>query len=251
VELLEAAEAGPLGELGRAQAERLRAQVIFVRTDGRDGTAQLLRAAQRLDPLDPELARATYVDAMRAAYLSGDTLETGRWLRARPLSQPPDATELLLRGYGPFVTEGFPHGLDVLGQAMDAFVTAPVTGDENIRALETAANVARYLQDDTGFDVLTARGVALAREAGALSLLPEALDYRALYCADAGELAGAAAARDEAEAIRHPLPGPAPPCPGTSTRAQLKPPDVAGALPAREFGDHKPAHVIGGGLGAE
>jgi len=37
---------------------------------------QLLRAAQRLDPLDRDLARATYADAMRAAYLSGDTLET-------------------------------------------------------------------------------------------------------------------------------------------------------------------------------
>jgi len=202
VELAEVAEAGPLGELGRAQAGWLRAQIIFVRTDGRDGAVQLLRAAQRLDPLDRDLARATYVDAMRAAYLSGDTLESGRRLRALPLSQPADATELLLHGYGLFVTEGFPHGLDVLAQAMDAFVTAPVSGDENIRVLETAANVARYLQDDTGFDVLTARGVALARDAGALSLLPEALDYRALYCVDAGELAGAAAALDEAEAIR-------------------------------------------------
>ena len=61
---------------------------------------------------------------------------------------------------------------------------------------------ARALHDGTGFDVLTARIVALARQAGALSLLPEALDLRALYCVDAGELAGAAAARDEAEAIR-------------------------------------------------
>ena len=32
VELVEVAEAGPLGELGRAQAEWLRAQIIFVRT---------------------------------------------------------------------------------------------------------------------------------------------------------------------------------------------------------------------------
>ena len=202
VELVEVAEAGPLGELGRAQAEWLRAQIIFVRTDGRDGTVQLLRAAQRLDPLDQDLARATYVDAMRAASLSGDTLEAGRRLRALPLSQPPDATELLLHGYGVFVTEGFPHGVDVLGQAIDAFVSAPVSGDENIRALEAAAAAARALQDGTGFDVLTARGVALARQAGALSLLPEALDIRALYCVDAGELAGAAAALDEAEAIR-------------------------------------------------
>lgn len=160
-----------------------------------------MRAARRLDPLDRNLARATYLDAMRAAFLSGGTLEAGR-LRALPLSQPPDATELLLHGYGLYVTEGFPHGLDVLTQAMRAFVAAPVTGEENIRALETAAGVARSLWDDTGFDVLTARGVALARQAGALSILPEALDYRALYCVDAGELADAAAALDEAEAIR-------------------------------------------------
>jgi DNA-binding CsgD family transcriptional regulator len=202
VELLEVAEAGPLGELGRARAGWLRAQIIFVRTDGRDGTVQLLRAAQQLDPLDRNLARATYVDAMRAAFLSGDTLEAGRRLRALPLSQPPDATELLLHGYAVFVTEGFPHGLDIVAQAIGAFVAAPVSGDENIRALEAAAAAARALWDGTGFDVLTARGVALARQAGALSLLPEALDIRALYCVDAGELADAAAAQDEAEAIR-------------------------------------------------
>jgi DNA-binding CsgD family transcriptional regulator len=202
VELVEVAEAGPLGDLGQAQAEWLRAQIIFVRTDGRDGTVQLVRAAQRLDPLDRDLAQATYVDAMRAAGLSGDTLEAGRRLRALPLSQPADATELLLHGYGLFVTEGFPHGVDVLAQAIDAFVSAPVSGDENIRALEAAAAAARALHDGTGFDVLTARSVALARQAGALSLLPEALDLRALYCVDAGELAGAAAALDEAEAIR-------------------------------------------------
>ena len=202
VELVEAAEAGPLGELDRAQAERLRAQVIFVRTDGRDGTVQLLRAAQRLDPLDRDLARAAYVDAMRAAYLSGYTLDVGRRLRELSLSQPPDATGLLLHGYGLFITEGFPHGIDVLAQAIGAFVSASVSGDENIRALEAAAAAARSLWDDTGFDVLTARVVALARDAGAVSLLPEALDYRALYCVDAGDLAGAAAAVDEAEAIR-------------------------------------------------
>ena len=69
----------------------------------------------------------------------GDALEAGRRLRALPLSRPPDATELLLHGYGLFVTEGFPHGVDVLGQAIDAFVSAPVTGEENIRALEAAA----------------------------------------------------------------------------------------------------------------
>src|SRR5262249_6020348 len=40
------------------------------------------------------------------------------------------------------------------------------------------------------------------REAGALSLLPRALELRTVYCLRAGELADAVAARDEAEAIR-------------------------------------------------
>jgi DNA-binding CsgD family transcriptional regulator/tetratricopeptide (TPR) repeat protein len=47
-----------------------------------------------------------------------------------------------------------------------------------------------------------ARGVRLVRDAGALGLLPDALEYRANHCIDAGDLAGAAEAFDEAEAIR-------------------------------------------------
>jgi hypothetical protein len=202
VELLEIAEAGQPGELGRAQAEQLRAQIIYARTDGRDGAVQLLRAAQRLGPLDRGLARATYVDALRAAHSSGAWPELGRALRAMPLSQPPDATGLLLHGYGVFYTEGFPEGIDVLSQAVDAFVSAPGTGQENIRALEVVGVVARNLWDDAGFDILSARVLMLARKAGALSLLPSALEQRAGYCIDAGELAGAAAVLDEAGAIR-------------------------------------------------
>jgi hypothetical protein len=202
LELLAVAEAGPLGELGRAQAERLRAQIIYTRTDSRDGAVQLLQAARRLEPLDQELARGAYVDALDAALTSGTFAEAGPALRALPLSQPPAATELLLRGYGVFFTDGFPHGIDVLSQALDAFLSAPSTEDESIRPLEVAAAIAANLWDGAGTDVLTARVVRLAREAGALSLLPRALERRAVYCLHAGELAGAAAARDEAEAIR-------------------------------------------------
>ena len=119
-----------------------------------------------------------------------------------PLAQPPDATELLLHSVGVIYTEGFPHGTDVLSRALDVFVSAPVTGDENIRALEVAAAVARNHWADAGYDILTARVVALAREAGALSVLPSALDRRAAYCVEAGDLADAAEAYDEAEAIR-------------------------------------------------
>jgi len=202
LELLAVAEAGPLDELGRAQAERLRAQIIYTRTDGRDGAIQLLRAAQRLEPLDRDLAQATYVEALAGSIIADTMGEVGPALRALSLSQRPVATELLLHGFGVLYTDGFPHGIDVLSQALDTFLSAPFAGDENIRALEVAAGVANSLWDDAGFDVLSARVVRLAREVGALSLLPRALEHRALYCLDAGELANAAAARDEAEAIR-------------------------------------------------
>jgi DNA-binding CsgD family transcriptional regulator len=205
LELLALAEAGPLDELGRARAEGLRAQIVYTRTDGRDGALQLLRAARRLEPLDQRLARAAYFDALVAAITPGphrEVGEVGQALRALPLSQPPAATELLLRGFGVLFTDGFPHGIDVLGQARDAFLSAPLAGDKNIRALEVAANVAHNFWDDAGFDVLSARVVRLARETGALSLLPQALELRASYCLHAGELDDAAAARDEAEAIR-------------------------------------------------
>jgi DNA-binding CsgD family transcriptional regulator len=202
LELLAVAEAGPLDELGRAHAELLRAEIIYTRTDGGDGTLQLLRAAQRLEPLDHGRARAAYVDVLVATMTSGTFSEVGQALSALSLSQPLSATELLLQGYAALFTDGFPHGIDVLSKALEAFLSAPLAGDENIRVLEVAANIANSLWDDAAFDILTARIVRLVREAGALSLLPRELEHRAIYCAHAGELADAVAARDEAEAIR-------------------------------------------------
>jgi hypothetical protein len=50
--LLGAAEAGPLSELQRAQADVLRGQIAFASSRGRDATPLLLKAAKRLEPLD-------------------------------------------------------------------------------------------------------------------------------------------------------------------------------------------------------
>ena len=46
------AEEGPLNELQRARLERLRAQLAFALRRGSDAPPLLLRAAQRLEPLD-------------------------------------------------------------------------------------------------------------------------------------------------------------------------------------------------------
>src|SRR3984893_16747147 len=65
--LLVTAEVGPSGELGEARVQRMRAQVAFALRRGGDAPPLMLRAAQRLQSLDAELARQTYLEALVAA----------------------------------------------------------------------------------------------------------------------------------------------------------------------------------------
>jgi hypothetical protein len=70
--VLAAAEAGPLDELQRARADLLRAEIAYTQRRGNDAPQLLLRAANRLEPLDVRAARDTYLDAMpRRADRSG------------------------------------------------------------------------------------------------------------------------------------------------------------------------------------
>src|SRR5204862_7511254 len=66
-----AAGAGRPGELGEARAQRMRAQVAFALRRGGDAPPLMLRAAQRLQSLDAELARQTYLEALVAAIYAG------------------------------------------------------------------------------------------------------------------------------------------------------------------------------------
>ena len=69
--LIAAAEIGPLDELLQAQLARLRAQIVFARSRGRDAPPLLLEAAKRLERLDDRLARETYLEALGAAIFAG------------------------------------------------------------------------------------------------------------------------------------------------------------------------------------
>src|SRR5438105_1377020 len=109
--LLATAEAGPLDELRRAQADLLRGQIAFAVNRGSDAPPLLLAAAKRLEPLDVGLARETYLDALQAAMFvgrlatSGGLLEVAQAAREAPLSsQPPRAADLLLAGLARQIT---------------------------------------------------------------------------------------------------------------------------------------------------
>ena len=62
--LLAGVEAGVLDELGRARVDLLRAQIALEQRRGGDAGRLFLSAASRLEPLDPELARETYLEAL-------------------------------------------------------------------------------------------------------------------------------------------------------------------------------------------
>jgi DNA-binding CsgD family transcriptional regulator len=203
LELLAFAELGALDDVQRARADRLRARLAFAQRRGGDAAPLLLRAARRLEPLDPALARETYLEALGAALSAGhrDTLvEASRALSAAT-SEPPRAAELLLTGQALVITDGRAAGMPVLTRALSAFRSEPLPDEEDTSGLLFACLVAISLWDDESWSVLSARHVRLARDAGALTILPLALEMHAANRVNAGEFATAQALLEEADAI--------------------------------------------------
>jgi DNA-binding CsgD family transcriptional regulator len=200
--LLAIVELGPLDDLQRARVERLRARLAFAQRRGADAPPLLLQAARRLEPLDAALARETYAEALGAAITTGqrESMEAAsRALRAAP--PPARAAELVLTGQALRLTEGPAAGVPVLRRALHAFRSEPLSGEDELRGLGFACLIALNLWDDESWHVLSARHVTLAREAGALTILPQALEMYAASLVSAGDFAGAQILLDEADAI--------------------------------------------------
>jgi DNA-binding CsgD family transcriptional regulator len=203
--LLATAEAGPLDELGHAQVQRVRAQIAFDLRRGRDAPPLLLRAAQRLEPLDAERARETYLEALVAAIYAArlatgsDVTDIARAARSAPVGPDPlPARQLLLLGLATRLTDGYGAAAPTLSQALRAYRAEEQQPDwlcvsYNIAAMD--------LWDDQAWLELASGQVELARATGTLSLLPYALDYLAGHHVHAGELSVAAGLLTEAERL--------------------------------------------------
>jgi DNA-binding CsgD family transcriptional regulator len=203
--LLASAELTPLDELQRARLQRLRAQVAFALNRGSDAPPLLLGAAKRLIPLDAGLARETCLEALAAAIFAGhlgnsrDVEQVAR--AAPPAAQPPGPSDLLLDGLATRVTEGYAAGVPSLREALEAFRRDDGTNADANRWLWLACRNAADLWDHQTWDELATRDVRLAREAGALGVLPMAASYRAGVHLHAGEYAAASALMEESSAI--------------------------------------------------
>jgi len=97
-------------------------------------------------------------------------------------------------------TEGYAVSVAPLSQALRAF-GEPDGGGPDRRWLWLACRLAQDLWDDELWHMLATRGVRVARETGALSLLPNALNYLAALNVHSGAFATAAALVDEVDSI--------------------------------------------------
>jgi DNA-binding CsgD family transcriptional regulator len=203
--LLAAADAGPLDELGQARAQRVHAQIAFDARRGSDAPPLLLRTAQRLEPLDAELARETHLKALvasiYAASLATDPAPADvarAALAAPPRPEPLPSRELLLLGLATRLTDGYAAAAPRLTAALRARRVEERHSDWSWVAYSLAA---MELWDDDAWLELASSEVELARATGALILLPFALDYLATFHVEAGSLSLAAALIEEAQSL--------------------------------------------------
>ena len=215
--LLATVEAGPLDELQRARAGVLRGQIALGSQRSGDALPLLLEAARQLGPLDPELARTTYLEALFAAVLAGrlapggGVLDAARAVRAAPHQPPHTAPQLLLDGLARLITEGFAAGVPMLKRALTAFRGEDGSTEAGRRWLWLACHAAILVWDHEAWYALADRQVQLARDAGALAMLPIALTSFAAVQSRVGEFTAAAALSAEAEVIAEAIGGRLPP----------------------------------------
>jgi DNA-binding CsgD family transcriptional regulator len=211
--LLATAELTPLDELQRAGLTRMRAQIAFVFARGSDGPLLLLNAAKRLEALDPAQARETYLEALGAAMYSGrvnadsGVRAVAETARAAPEAPPPArAIDLVLDGLARRCTDGPSAGVPTLRRALHAVKDEPLDGHAEIMRWLLLTPIVQSmtvfeLWDDEAFYALATRAVQLARDTGALALLPVTLIYRSGVHLFSGEFAEAEALVQEADAI--------------------------------------------------
>lgn len=205
--LLDVAEVGALDELQRTRVLLLRGQVASASGTGSEATRQLLRAAERLEPLDGGLARETYLDAWGAALFAGDAdagaslRDVSRAARSAPPPQAAHAPDLLLDGLALLMTEGRAAAAPVLRRAVTAYLAEDVPVEKGLQWGVLASTAAVTLWDfDAWISVIT-RQKQLTRSAGALAPLSIALNGESLAVAWSGDLMRAELVAAEALAV--------------------------------------------------
>jgi DNA-binding CsgD family transcriptional regulator len=189
---------GPLEDQERAQLDVLLGQIAFAR-NRRNGVSPLaLKAASRLEQVDLRLARDAYLEVLVAAIFAGHLTGLANLevvaKAARAVPRPDGSSrvsDLLLEGLALLVTDGYKSSVDVLKKATRVFRGDVLSTEERLRWSWMAGAVAGFIWDHDSWDALTVRQERLARDLGALSILPITLSHRVSVCLFAGEISQA------------------------------------------------------------
>jgi DNA-binding CsgD family transcriptional regulator len=188
-----------------ARVEVLRAEIAFASRRGGDAPALLLRAARGIEPFDTRRARGSYLEALLASMFAarlagpgGGVREVADAVAAAPRPEGPrSASDLLLDGWATLFANGCAVAAPTLAAALTKFSEGTIT-EEELPPLWFAAFTAPVVWDDACWDALSRRHVELARNSGALSELPLALNVRTYIHLFRGELGTARALVEEA-----------------------------------------------------
>jgi DNA-binding CsgD family transcriptional regulator len=207
--LLSISESGQVDDLARARIELLRAHIAFASSRGGDAIPLLLAAAARFEPLDVSLARETYLDALSAGLFAGRLaggVGAPQVAAAARRAPPPVAqrnSDLLLDALAMLFTDGYPAAVPLARRAVQAFRSERLSDEDGLRWLWLASIIAADIWDDESWNILSARHVQIARDTGALSELPLALNSRVYMRLFSGELPSAAVLVEELQAVQH------------------------------------------------
>jgi DNA-binding CsgD family transcriptional regulator len=216
--LVVAVEKGPLAPLGVAELEHLCGQIAFDQRRAGDAARHLLNAANRFAPLDADLARETYLEALGAAIWAGD-LNGPSGLRevatvargAPPGPHPPRTVDLLLDAVIARFTEGAAAAAPLLGAAVEPYAGLDLIGDVGrwLRSPIPASDlIALELWDAEAWHALAVRQVRFARDTGALVYQQFTLNFLACTHLMFGEFTAAVPMIEEerliADATRNP-----------------------------------------------
>ena len=249
--LVATAEAGVLSQSEQARAGLLRGQIAFLATRSGDAATLLLKAAEQLREVDPELARETYLEALTAAIFAGPLAgpgasphEIAKAASSAPRVRTPRGPDLLLDGLVAVVSDNYGAAVPTLRQAQRA-IEGEMSQGEQLRWMWGATVATQHLWDDEGWKRLADLHLQLVRETGALSELPIALSHRGQVHVLAGELALAAAHQDAIQEATELTGSPLAPYHGVSLAAMR-----GDEVEARQLFDTARAELIERGEGA-
>jgi DNA-binding CsgD family transcriptional regulator len=204
--LLARAAGGPLDPLDQARLKLLHGQIEVDLSRGAVALPLLLDAAKQLEPLDASLSRDAYLMALRAASVAGrldpGMIEVARAaLKAPRVPDEARGADWLVDGLAVRFTDGYAASVPALERALTSLREEGEREGVSVRWPWFARRVAAELFDDDTWHYLATRTVQVAREHGALAVLPLALNHLAHVRCLEGDLNGASALLDEADAI--------------------------------------------------